>query len=157
MFLKLTIEVVASFWATLYRKQTTEQNQNRWSWYNFSEEKLPNIHWYQLLLHPYMKSLIPKGAKSTFVTLEKNVFICAVCTRVYGKLNIEFTISSFWSLYSDQKCVVTVGGMLNNVVILITRFWSKMDLAPFGIKLFIIMPFRVFFWGTLYIILQNIY
>ena len=61
-----------------------------------------------------------------------------VCTRVYmGKLNIEFTISSFCSLYSDQQCVLELGGKLNNVGIFVTRFWSKMDLAPFGIKLFI--------------------
>ena len=41
------------------------------------------------------------------------------------------------SIYSDQKCVLKVGGKLCNVVILVTRFWSKMDLAPFGLKLFI--------------------
>ena len=51
-----------------------------------------------------MKSFIPKGVKSTFVTSEKNAFLCAsLYTRVYGKLNIEFTKSSFCSLYSDQK------------------------------------------------------
>ena len=33
--------------------------------------------------------------------------------------------------------MLKVGGKLNNVVILVTRFWSEMDLAPFGIKLFI--------------------
>ena len=57
-----------------------------------------------------MTSLFPKGAKSTFVTSEKHAFLCIrVCTRVYGKLKkIEFTISSFCSLYSDQKCVLKV-------------------------------------------------
>ena len=87
-----------------------------------------------------MKSLIPNGAKSTFVTSEKNVL--QVCT-LHGKLNIEFTLSSFCSLYSDQKCVLNVGGKLNNVVILVTRFRSKIDIAPFGIKLFIIILKRV--------------
>ena len=53
-----------------------------------------------------------------------------VCTRVHGKLHIEFTISSFCSFHSDQKCVLKVGGKLNNVVILVTRFSSKLDLAP---------------------------
>ena len=81
---------------------------------------------------------IPKGAKSTFVTLRKTRFFVRVRTRLYGKLNIEFTISSFCSVYSDQKCVLKIGGKLNNAVILVTRFWSKIDLAPFGIKLFII-------------------
>ena len=91
-----------------------------------------------IYIYIYMKSLIPKGAKSTFVTSEKNVFLCVrICTRVCGKPNIECTISSFCSLYSDQKCVLKVGGKLNNVVILVTLFWSKTDLAPFGIKLFI--------------------
>ena len=69
-----------------------------------------------------MKSLIPEGAKSTFVTSEKTRFFVRFCTRVYGKLNIEYTISSFCSLYSDQKCVLKVEGKLNNVVILVTRF-----------------------------------
>ena len=67
----------------------------------------------------------------------KTHFCVWVCTRGYGKLNIEFTISSFCSLYSDQKYVLKVRGKLNNVVILVTWFWSKMDLAPFGIKLLI--------------------
>ena len=40
-----------------------------------------------------MKSLIPKGAKSTVCDFgEKRVFFVRVCTRVYGKLNFEFTI-----------------------------------------------------------------
>ena len=39
-------------------------------------------------MYAYMKSLIPKGAKSTFVTSEKMRFFMRVCTRVYGKLNI---------------------------------------------------------------------
>ena len=69
-----------------------------------------------------MKSLIPKGAKSTFVTSEKTCFFVRVCTRVYGKVNIEFTMSSFCSLYSDQKLVLKVGGKLNNIVMLITGF-----------------------------------
>ena len=51
-----------------------------------------------------------------------------VCTRVYGKTYIEFTTFTLCSLFVDQKCVIQVGGKLNNVV--------KMDLAPFGIKLF---------------------
>ena len=71
----------------------------------------------------YMKSLIPKGAKSSFVTSEKNAFLCAsLYMPLYGKLNIEFTIFSFCSLYSDQKCVLNVVGKLNNVVIVVTRF-----------------------------------
>ena len=70
-----------------------------------------------------LKSLIPKGAKSNLVTLEKTRFFVRVCTRVNEKLNIEFTIiSSFCSLYSDQKCVLKVGGQLNNIVILVNRF-----------------------------------
>ena len=86
-----------------------------------------------------MKSLIPKGAKSTFVTSEKNTFRCAsLYTRLwktqYLIYNIFVLLANIWNL--DQKCVLKVGGKLNNVVISVTRFGSKMDLAPFGIKLF---------------------
>ena len=69
-----------------------------------------------------MKTLIPKGAKSTFMSSENFFFFVRVCSLVFGKLNIEFTIFSFYSLDSDQKCVLKVGGKLNNEVILVTRF-----------------------------------
>ena len=75
--------------------------------------------------------------------------------KIPKKNNIEFTVSSICSLFSDQKYVLKVGGKLNNVVILVTRFWSKMDLAPFGIKLFkyVILPLtfkkRVFAGATI--------
>ena len=45
------------------------------------------------MIELYLNSLIPKGAKSIFVTSEKNAFLCAnLDMRLYGKLNIEFTI-----------------------------------------------------------------
>ena len=69
-----------------------------------------------------MMSLIPKGAKSTFVTSEKNAFLGASLYTRLWKLDIEFTISSFCSLYSDQIWVLKVGGKLNNIVILVIRF-----------------------------------
>ena len=85
-----------------------------------------------------MKSLFPKGAKSTFVTSEKNAFLCAsLYTRLWKTKNLNVQCLLYCSLYSDQKCVLKVGGKLNNLVILITPFWSKVDLAPFGNKLFI--------------------
>ena len=79
-----------------------------------------------------MKSLIPKGAKSTFVTSEKNMFLCAsLYPRLLKTQNWIYNVFFFCSLYSDQKCILKVGGKLHNIVIL-TQFWSKMDLAPFG-------------------------
>ena len=76
-----------------------------------------------IMCFEYMQSLIPKGAKSTFVTLDIITFLCAsLSTCVYGKLNIEFTVSLFCTLYAHLKCILKVGGKLNNVVILVTRF-----------------------------------
>ena len=68
-----------------------------------------------------MKSLLPKGAKSIFDTSEKNAFVYASLYPRLWKLKIEFTMSSFCSLYSDQKCEMA-GGKLNNVMLLVTRF-----------------------------------
>ena len=44
-----------------------------------------------------MKSLLQKGARSIFMTSEKNAFLCAslYMHASMRKLNIEFTISSF--------------------------------------------------------------
>ena len=75
----------------------------------------------------YMKSLSPKGAKSNFVTSEKNALLCAnLYTRLWETQHRIYNIFfSFCSLYSDQKCVLKVGGKLNNVRILATRFFIE--------------------------------
>ena len=91
--------------------------------------------WSSMVWLTNMKSLIPKGAKSTFVTSEKTSFFCAslyTCLRKtqYWIYNVFFLLVIFGSEMRSK-------GKLNNVVILINRLWSKMDLAPFEIKLFI--------------------
>ena len=83
------------------------------------------------------RAYFQKGLDPLSWLQRKTCFFVRVCTHVYEKLNIEFTITSFCSLYADLKCFLKVGRKLNNVVILVTRFWPNMDLAPFGNKLFI--------------------
>ena len=83
------------------------------------------------------RAYFQKGLDPLSWLRRKMCFFVRVCTHVYEKLNIEFTITSFCSLYSDLKCFLKVGRKLNNVVILVTRFWPKVDLTPFGNKLFI--------------------
>ena len=65
-----------------------------------------------------MKSLIPKGAKSTFVTSgEKHVSLCEFVHASMGNYNVEFTIFSFGSLYSDQKCILKISADLMTVTL----------------------------------------
>ena len=70
-------------------------------------------------LHPcgfqymYMKSLIPKGAKSTFVTSEKNMFLCA---SLYPRT----------SLWKTQNWIY-------NVFFLLVIFGSEMQIEVWGI------------------------
>ena len=48
----------------------------------------------------YMKSLIAKGARSIFMTSEKNVFLCAEFVHAsMEKLNIDFTIYLLFASY----------------------------------------------------------
>ena len=91
------------------------------------------------------RAYFQKGLDPHLWLQRKTCFFVRVCTHFYEKLNIEFTITSFCLLYSDLKCFLKVGRKLNNAVILVTRFWPNMDLAPFGNKLFIcwfsLLPF----------------
>ena len=68
------------------------------------------------------RACFQKALNPLLLFWRKTRFFVRICTRVYGKLKIEFTMSSFCSLYSDQKCVLKEGGKLNNVVMLITKW-----------------------------------
>ena len=60
--------------------------------------------------------------KSTFVTSEKNAFLFAsFYTRLWETQYRIYNIFFLLVIYSDQKCVLKVGGKLNNVGILVTR------------------------------------
>ena len=92
------------------------------------------------------RAYFQKGLDPLSWLRRKMCFFVRVCTHVYEKFNIEFTITSFCSLYSNLKCFLRVGRKLNNVVILVTRFWPKVDLAPFGNKLFIYRSMEFDIW-----------
>ena len=94
------------------------------------------------------RAYLQKGLDPFSWLRRKMRFSVRVCTRVYGKLNIEFTISSFCYLHSDQKCVLKVRGEINNVI-LVTRIWSKMDLTPFANELFICINIPILSWTNM--------
>ena len=71
-----------------------------------------------------MKSLIPKGTKSTFVTPEKHPFLCAnLYMRLWKTKYLIYNYLLFACyIWIMQKCVLKVGGKLNNAAISVTRF-----------------------------------
>ena len=71
-----------------------------------------------------LKSLFPKVARSNFMIFgDVRVIHVRVSTRVYGKSPIFVLISDliYASYLQDQKCVLKVIGLINNVVILVIQ------------------------------------
>ena len=69
--------------------------KGRWLLATLVRKYLPSIC---INIYMYMKSLIPKGAKSTFVTSEKNAFLCASLYTRLWKTRYFYNYNIFFSL-----------------------------------------------------------